>query len=429
MAAEHQQPAATRGRATKKAIVAAVRAHVAVLKGKPLRAAISESLAKEENLGGQERRFIAFATRELSRHQRYLDFIAKSRGQAPGDFQLVEDAAVVRFALWRQAIGGLSATQALAEVALPGPVRPRSVPDAVVADVLNDAQPLPEASDELDRLATRHSFPTWLAKAIEQVAPPGELGPVLEALNREPPLMLRVRPPGTRDEVRQLLAAKGIDTSPVLADSLLIADDSRAVFESGPMKNGRLIVMDEGSQRLCELTAPLPGQTVIDYCAGAGGKTIVLADMVGEHGRVMAHDISAKRLDEARRRVAQLKLRHVTFPKTPPVEQADVVLVDAPCSGTGTLAREPDQKWKLSTKRVDELVKTQTELLSTVARAVKVGASITYATCSLLRAENEGVVEAFLKAHVGFEQQQLLRVWPHQSTGGGFFGARLLRRR
>ena len=134
-----------------------------------------------------------------------------------------------------------------------------------------------------------------------------------------------------------------------------MTDGSRAIFESRWMKEGRLQVMDLGSQLLGAFCRARPGQTVVDYCAGAGGKTLVLADAVGDRGRVFAWDLSEKRLKEARKRVGEFKLRHVSFPSSPRVDLADLVLVDAPCSGTGTLGREPDQKWKLSPKQVDEL--------------------------------------------------------------------------
>jgi 16S rRNA (cytosine967-C5)-methyltransferase len=193
------------------------------------------------------------------------------------------------------------------------------------------------------------------------------------------------------------------------------------------MKEGRLQVMDLGSQLLAGLCQAKPGMVAVDYCAGAGGKTIALADAVGPTGRVYAWDNSPKRLQEAKRRVQELKLRHVTFPTPVRIDLADVVLIDAPCSGTGTLSREPDQKWKLTWKKVEELVQTQLEILATVAPQVKPGGVIVYGTCSLLQAENEAVVDAFLARTKGWARGEQLRVWPHRIDGGGFFGARLIK--
>jgi 16S rRNA (cytosine967-C5)-methyltransferase len=392
---------------SRKAAAAAIGAHVAVLKGRPLRAALSEALANAQGLGGNERRFVAFATRELSRHQRWLDYLAKEVGNAPSSFQLDEDRAVLRYALWRRFRLEGAAEQVLREVALPGPVRPRSVPDAVIAAALAKTVTVPSGD-----AALTHSFPTWLAEAIGDAK-------VLEALNREPPLMFKVRPNGTRDEVQAALPMK---TRAVAADGLVLEDEGRAIFESKPFKSGRLIVMDVGSQRIVELCGLKGGETVVDYCAGAGGKTIAVADAVGERGRVLAWDASQKRLQEAKRRVGELKIRHVSFPLQPRLEDATVVLIDAPCSGTGTLGREPDQKWKLTADKVKGFAKTQGELLDEVA--AKTTATIVYATCSVLRAEDEDVVEAFAKRS-GWRLEQQLRVWPQDSEGGGFFAARL----
>jgi 16S rRNA (cytosine967-C5)-methyltransferase len=403
------------GLPSKKAATAAISAHVAVLKGEPLRLSLSKALAKGEGMGGNERRFAAFATRELSRHQRWLDRVAKELGRAPSDFQLEEDRAVIRYALWRRFKGAATVEQAMREVALPGPVRPRSVPDAIVRGAIE--QPLPPLPD--DEPALTHSFPAWLAEAL------GNDALVMAALNRESPLMLKVRPNGTRDEVQALLGE--IPTKPIdgVPDGLVLDEEGRRIFESKPMKQGRLVVMDAGSQRIVQLCGAQPGQTVVDYCAGAGGKTIALADAVGERGRVLAYDNSPRRLNEAKGRVKELGIRHVSFPSMPRLDDADVVLVDAPCSGTGTLAREPDQKWKLKPADVEKFAKTQGALLDEVAAKVGSKTVLVYATCSLLKAEDEAVVEAFLGRQRRFALTESLRVWPQESLGGGFFAARL----
>lgn len=419
------------GRASRSGATAVIEAHLAVLKGKPLRAAISEALAKHHKLGGNDRRFVAFAVRELSRHQRLLDLSAKARGRAPSSLQLPEDQAIFRYALWRRLLTGATAERTMVEVALPGPVRPRSLPDAVISEALTKDVSLELSDDPLERAATQHSFPTWLAQAIAEAAPAGALPDVLAALNREPFLTLKVRPNGTRDELLPLLTAAGF---PVKAcqeapDALQLTDEGRAIFESRWMKEGRLLVMDLGSQLLAGLCRASVGQTVVDFCAGAGGKSIFLADAVGPTGRVYAHDTSAKRLGEAKGRCAELKLRHVSFPKEPRLDLADVVLVDAPCSGSGTLAREPDQKWKLTKQKVAELQATQLGILDQVVKPLKQGAVIVYGTCSVLKDEDEVVVERFLAKHPECALDgPPLRVWPHRIAGGGFFGARLVKR-
>ncbi|MFZ5440611.1 MAG: RsmB/NOP family class I SAM-dependent RNA methyltransferase [Myxococcota bacterium] len=415
------------GIASRKAATAVLEAHVAVIKGTPMRRAISEALAEGGNLGGKERRFIAFATRELSRHLRRLNLSAGTRGYSTAKLHLPEDQAIFRYALWRREICGAGVDKIMTEVGLPGPIRPRGIPDQLIRTELERTVELDFGSTPLDQAANRHSFPTWLAERIAAVAPPGELEAVLEALNREPTLTLRVRPAGSREALLPELKAKGLEVEACaeLPDAIRVVDGSRAIFDSRWMKEGRLQVMDLGSQLLAAFCQAQPGQTVVDYCAGAGGKTLVLADAVTPTGRVFAWDLSEKRLKEARSRVGELKLRHVSFPSPPRIDLADLVLIDAPCSGTGTLGREPDQKWKLTAKQIDELTTTQVGLLRDVAKRLKGGATIVYGTCSVLREENEGVVERFLAEAPEFRLEESLRVWPHRLEGGGFFGARL----
>lgn len=415
------------GLASRKAATAALKAHVAVLKGTPLRRAISEALAEADNLGGKERRFVAFAARELSRHLRRLELTAGTRGWPSSKFQLPEDQAILRYALWRRELLGAPVEKVMTEIGLPGPIRPRGIPDQLLRAELEREVTLDFGEAPITQAANRHSFPTWLAERLAAVAPEGELEALLSALNREPTLTLRARPPGSRAELLEALTSRGLAVEPCaeLPDALRVADGSRAIFESRWMKEGRLQVMDLGSQLLVALCRAEEGTVVVDACAGAGGKTIALADRVGSKGRVFACDDSPKRLAEGRRRTGELKLHHVTFPQAPRIDLADLVLVDAPCSGTGTLAREPDQKWKLTPKKVAEFASTQLAILSKIAGPLRSGAVLVYGTCSLLREEDEDVVARFLEAHPAFHLEEILRTWPHRHDGGGFFGARL----
>ncbi|MBL9037812.1 MAG: RsmB/NOP family class I SAM-dependent RNA methyltransferase [Archangium sp.] len=418
-------------KATRAAIGSALKAHVEVSKGEPLRLAISRELDASPKLGGNERRFVAFTVRELSRHLRRLDTAAKAAGHSTAKLQLPEDRAVLRYALWRRHFAKVPVEKVLKEVGLPGPIRPRSIPDAVIAKALEADEPPPFGTTPVELAASKHSFPMWLAEAIAAAAPPDRIDAVLEGLNREPVLTLRARPPGKRDALLAEVNASGfaVEACSELPDALRVTDGKRAIFDSRFMKNGQLQVMDLGSQLLAAYCQVSPGQVVVDYCAGAGGKTLVLADAVGDRGRVYAWDAKPKRLAEAKQRTSALRMNHVSFPTLPRIDLADVVLVDAPCSGTGTLAREPDHKWTLTADEVAKFAKTQSEILDAVAAQLRSGAVIVYGTCSLLRAEDEAVVDAFLSRHGDFTADgPALRVWPDEISGGGFFGARLKKR-
>ncbi len=435
------------GRPSRKGASVVLEAHLAVLTGDGIKGALSAPLKAASGLGGQERRFCALAVRELSRHMRLLDLAAKLLDAPPSQWARREDEALVRYALWRRIFCGADWARLKGELSLPGPIRPRTLPDAKLAHLVD--APLPALSvpeDALGQAALRQSFPSWLAERICAAAPEGEGIHVLSALNEEPALWLRTRPPGTRAEVTQTLEGAGlaVEPSPVGPDALRMLEPGTRVFDSTPMKAGRLQSQELGSQLICLLCRPergFDGATVVDYCAGAGGKALFLGDLASAGGKVVAHDRSKRRLEEARRRVRDFKLRNVNFSAEVALEKADVVLLDAPCSGSGSLAREPERKWRIDAKAVEGFQKAQLELLREVAPRVRPGAAVVYATCSLLREENEEVVERFLASHLAFEveaargwlpdgvcSKEFLRVWPHRVRGGGFFGARLVRR-
>lgn len=443
-------PATLLGRPSRRAATAALEAHVAVQKGEPLRLALSEALRDAEGLGGQERRYAALVTRELSRHQRLLDLAARSLGHAPGKLGMIEDHALVRYTLWRRVLCGEDWKRIGPEVKLPGPIRPRTLKDPFLEALVT--APLPELPPgvelPLDRIASRHSFPTWLVERLAPRLSETSLEALLAALNEEPGLTFRARPPEQREAVLAALAEEGVEAQALEAapGALRIVDASHRVFETRVMKAGRLQVQDVGSQLIAEACHPpggsLTGRSVADVCAGAGGKTLALADAVGPSGKVYAGDRSRRRLQDARERVRELGLRNVSFPQPLPLGSADVLLIDAPCSGTGSLAREPDQKWKLNPKAVATFQATQLALLEEVARAAKRGAVLVYATCSVLAEENDEVVQGFLARTPGYTLEPLapvygperagllcdgpyLRALPPQVPGGGFFAARL----
>ncbi len=414
-----------------------------------MKASLATALREAGGLGGQERRFTALAVRELSRHQRLLDLAARTLGHPPGKLGLTEDQALVRYALWRRIFCGEGWSRIGPEVKLPGPVRPRTIKDDLLARVVEEPLPEPpQPETATERFAIRYSFPTWLVERLATLHSEPVLEGLLAALDEEPALHFRVRPSGTRAEVLAQLIEEGVAAEPVdlAPDALRIADSSHRVFETKVMKTGRLQVQDVGSQLIAEVCRPpegsLEGLTVADVCAGAGGKTLALADMVGSSGRVLAGDRSRRRLAQARERVRDLSVRNVSFPHPLPLGGVDVLLVDAPCSGTGSLGREPDQKWKLNPKAITDFQSTQLELLEEVGREARPGALIVYATCSLLPEENDTVVERFLEKQPGFVLEPVapvlgaerasvlcdgpyLRPIPPRVPGGGFFAARL----
>ena len=211
---------------------------------------------------------------------------------------------------------------------------------------------------------------------------------------------------------------------------------------------GKIEVQDEGSQLLAHLVAPKRGMMVADFCAGAGGKTLAMGALMRNTGRLYAFDVSEKRLNNLGKRLKRSGLSNLnaqlisseTDPKLKRLNgKFDRVLVDAPCSGLGTLRRNPDLKWRQTPGDVTELTQKQTAILARAAKLTKAGGRLVYATCSLLSDENEQIVEAFLSAHADFKslnageilsQQQIdldtgkyLKLLPHLHHTDGFFAA------
>jgi len=217
-------------------------------------------------------------------------------------------------------------------------------------------------------------------------------------------------------------------------------------------QHGWVEVQDEGSQLLCSLVAPRRGEMIVDFCAGAGGKTLALGALMRSTGRLYAFDVSGRRLAKLKPRLARSGLSNVNPVLIDSEHDAkikrlagkiDRVLVDAPCSGLGTLRRNPDLKWRQTPQSVGELAPKQLSILASAARLVKVGGRLVYATCSMLDAENEAIVTQFLADHPGFalvpardvlaeqrvelEMGDYLALTPHRHQTDGFFAAVLAR--
>lgn len=305
----------------------------------------------------------------------------------------------------------------------------------------------------------RHNLPDWLAATLQQ-----ELGdqfwPLVQALGQGAPLDLRVNAlKAKREDVQRQLAAAGIHAEPTPHSPWgLRVQGKPGLHKLDVFTSGGFEVQDEGSQLLALLTDPKRGEMVVDFCAGAGGKTLALGAAMRNTGRLYAFDISGHRLDAIKPRLARSGLSNVH-----PVQIAherddrikrlagkiDRVLVDAPCSGLGTLRRNPDLKWRQSPKLLAELQAKQAAILASAARLLKPGGRLVYATCSLLRAENEQVAEAFsAEQRAAFEPLPVqglleaarvadaaplvagpyLRLWPHLHGSDGFFAAAWQRR-
>ena len=299
----------------------------------------------------------------------------------------------------------------------------------------------------------RHNLPQWLVEPLkEQLG--NDFWPLVESLNAPAGLDMRVNTlKDKRADVQKELAKVGLKTvaTPYSPWGLRLADKSQ-LGKLDAFTRGAIEVQDEGSQLLALLVDPKRGEMVVDFCAGAGGKTLALGASMRSTGRLYAFDTSGHRLDALKPRLARSGLSNVhpvaiAHERDDRIKRLagkiDRVLVDAPCSGLGTLRRNPDLKWRQTPKAIEELVAKQTAILQSAARLLKTGGRLVYATCSVLRRENEAIAEAFglanpdfavleaapLLTQLGVERSDslcsgaYLRLWPHLHHTDGFFAA------
>jgi 16S rRNA (cytosine967-C5)-methyltransferase len=299
----------------------------------------------------------------------------------------------------------------------------------------------------------RHNLPQWLVEPLKsQVG--AEFDALTHSLNALAGLDLRVNAlKAKRPDVQKQLAKLGIKSEPTpyspwglrLADKPLLT--KLDLFVQGDIE-----VQDEGSQLLALLLDGKRGEMVVDFCAGAGGKTLAVGASMRSTGRLYAFDVSAHRLDALKPRLARSGLSNVhpvaiAHERDDRIKRLagkiDRVLVDAPCSGLGTLRRNPDLKWRQNPKAIEEMAVKQLAILQSAARLLKPGGRLVYATCSMLQAENEAVAQAFqalqpdfkplpaaeLLSKLGVAQPEFLcageylRLWPHRHATDGFFAA------
>ena len=297
-------------------------------------------------------------------------------------------------------------------------------------------------------------LPDWLIERLRAHYDAHALLELAKGLQRPAPLDLRVNlARASREEVLARLAADGIAAVATPYSPAGVRLAGKPAINRHPLFTAGLVeVQDEGSQLVCHLVAPRRGEMVVDFCAGAGGKTLALGVLMRSSGRLYAFDVSEKRLTRFKPRLARSGLSNVhpqriEGERDPRVGRLagkiDRVLVDAPCSGLGTLRRNPDLKWRQTPKDVEELARKQSAILGSAAKLVKTGGRLVYATCSILEDENESVVDAFLEANPKFklrpagevlEQERIglpmgkyFELWPHRHGTDAFFAAVLER--
>lgn len=406
--------------------------------------ALQRVLRREKQLRSVERRAVSDAVYGLLRLQGRVDHLL-GRALATRGMSLSGLATPTQHLLRYAAYLVVGERQSAESAA--GLAGPEIAALSWTLDLLAQPSALGEPDDPLDALAAETSLPRWLAQVWSSQLGVDQTRALASALNQRAPLTVRANLlKNTREELIETLKAEGSRVEPTRLSPWGVTFTGRTnVFALRAFKNGRFEVQDEGSQLIALACEARPGQLVVDACAGAGGKALALASEMHNKGRLIACDRDSRRLDEMRPRARRAGVHNWEARAVPESSdariadldaQADVVLVDAPCSGLGALRRNPDARWRLTAEEVATFPPRQIGILEKFARLVKPGGRLVYATCSINRAENQDVRALFLQRHANeFTPVSALPGWtdevqllPHVHGTDGFYIAALLRR-
>ncbi|MGB0837660.1 MAG: RsmB/NOP family class I SAM-dependent RNA methyltransferase [Flavobacteriaceae bacterium] len=372
---------------------------------------VQKALKKDKRWGARDRKFVAETIYDMVRWKRLYNEIAGTK------YHYSAENIWKNFAVWA----------VLNDITLPDWDQLQGVPERRIRGgldkVKNDRKIFESIPDWLDEMGVRELGEKRWSKE-------------LKALNQKAPVVLRANSLKINQvELQKVLAEEGIETT-ILREypDAVVLNERQNVFISESFKKGLFEVQDASSQLVAPFLEVEPGMRVIDTCAGAGGKTLHLAAQMENKGQLIAMDIYGGKLQELKKRARRAGVHNVntrviegskTIKKLK--NSADRILIDAPCSGIGVLKRNPDSKWKLQEEFVENIKKTQAEILDSYSRMLKVKGLMVYATCSIMPSENENQVATFLENHANFKLIKDLKVSPSESGFDGFYMALLER--
>jgi len=398
----------------------------------PADAKLGEFFRNHRELGTKERAFVAESVYGVLRRLRYLSVVAANEENDPDDARKLILA-------WLLRVQGKSL---------------RELDDILTEQQKEWAIAIKAKSTDNLPLAVQADVRDWFWDKLVAQYGETEALTICRSMFEQASLDLRVNTiKATREEVLAKMQAENTVKDNVIATTPYSPIGIRMGAKLNISRHvlfteGKIEVQDEGSQLLSYLVSPKRGMMVADFCAGAGGKTLAIGALMKNTGRLYAFDVSEKRLHNLGQRLkrsglSNLHAQVISSEQDPKLKRLngkfDRVLVDAPCSGLGTLRRNPDLKWRQTEQDVLELTQKQSAILARAAKLTKAGGRLIYATCSLLRDENEAIVEAFIEAnpefslipanevlahhHIALDTGQYLKLLPHLHQTDGFFAA------
>ncbi len=420
----------------------------------PADALVAEFFRTRHYLGARDRRFIAEVVFDVIRNRALLDYIVQTA--VPVGSAKTPDRGTLLLCIlvaYLVSLRGLPPEEITVSLSPLWSSSPRmGTLESCRESISGSWNALPWPSSSIDRLALQYSIARDVVNEWAARLGPEEATRLCQASNDPPPITVRVNTlQCTREECREGLRLEGIEATPTAFSPVGLVFPKRTNIQSlQAFRRGWFEMQDEGSQLLSYLLEPVAGQNILDACAGAGGKTLQIAALMKNVGSVTATDSSRQRLAnlEERRRRAGASIIHVGPNGNQHSESRpmlyDAVLIDAPCSGTGTYRRNPWLKGTYTEEMLAQVIETQRRLLRRYALDVKRGGRLVYATCSLLARENQEQVEAFLRDHREFmllpaaeilrsigirieDEGRFLELYPHRHGTDGFFGAVLQR--
>ena len=427
---------------------------------------VLKSQSKSVEISQADRSFACELVYGIVRRQRTLDVLIdllgkKRAAQQPPDLRIILHIGLYQLR-YLDRIPTSAAVNTSVELAKENGIAKLSgVVNGLLRGYLRQAEagdPLQLPNEAISSLGVMHSFPDWIVETWLEQLPVAEVNRLLAWFNRSPKIDLRVNILKTSvAEVETAFKATNLSVVriPHLPQGLRI-EGAGAVTDLPGYKQGWWMIQDSSAQLVTHLLNPQPGETIIDACAAPGGKTTHIAELMGDKGQIIACDRAEKRLNKVRENAARLQLNSIQVKTGDSRKQdfvdVDRVLLDAPCSGLGTLHKRPDLRWRQSSQAIEELFELQRELLEQTASWVKPKGILVYATCTLNILENEKVIQSFLENHSNWSRQTRhnivektsspsliaiaekwmttegwIKVFPHRYDMDGFFIVALVR--